>query len=215
MMPNKQMKQNQKVPGNFQEDPNAASQVESELVNEDKVQISPEQQMQIDEYSDNATIVVFGEASQAAVLQMLQVDQNPVKSVAKAANMINQKLQGGLEDTGEKMSEVALFMGAAHLVSELVVLAEAAKLFTLSPGDRLEAFRQTLMMYFAEGLKNGTIDPVKLQQTIEPLMSREQRAFGLKNAQGIMKTPPVGNQRAPQQEQAQPQPQQGGILGGA
>ena len=199
-----------------QGDPAESEQVEGELVNKDMAEISPEQQMQIDEYSDNATIVVFGEQSQAAVLQLLQVDKNPVKSVAKAANMINQKLQGGLEGTGEKMSEIALFMGAAHLVSELIVLAEAAKLFSLSPGDRLEAFRQTLMMYFAEGLKNGTIDPVKLQQTIEPLMSREQRAFGLKHSQDIMKTPPVGSQRPAQQvQQPQQAPQQGGILGGA
>jgi len=196
-----------------QDDPQATSQVEGELVNEEAAEIGPAQQMQIDAYSDNATLVVFSEQSQPAILQSLQTGENPIDSIAKTANLIHKRLQSSLEKEGEKMTEITMCLGAAHLVAELIVLAEAAKLFTLENKDRLEAYRHTLMQYFAAGLKDGSIDPVELQKTIEPLMSDEQRAFGEQQMQqsGIMKTPPPsrGMNSMPQQQQA------GGILGGA
>jgi len=198
-----------------QQNPEQVEEVQDSIINEDAAEISPAQQMQIDAYSDNATLVVFSAESQDAILQSLQTGQNPMDAVAKTANIINKRLQESLSKEGEQMTEITLCLGAAHLVSELIVLAEAAKLFTLTPEQRLEAFRQTLMQYFAAGLKDGSIDPVELQKTIEPLMNQDQRQAGQEFADksGIMKTPPAnsgmyrGNQQ-PQQEQA------GGILGG-
>ncbi len=199
------------------EDPQAAAQVEEGLVNQ--VELGPSQQMQIDAYNDNATLIVFSEESQDAILQSLQSGENPIDSVAKTANIIHKRMQSSLEKEGEKMTEITMCLGAAHLVGELITLAEAAKLFTLSNEERLEAYRHTLMQYFAAGLKDGSIDPVELQKTIEPLMSDEQRAFGEEqmNKNGIMKTPPPNSAMFRGQPQGQPQqqaPQQGGILGG-
>jgi len=214
MMRNEQMEQEAQKPV-VQDDPQATSQVEGELVNEEAAEIGPAQQMQIDAYSDNATLVVFSEQSQPAILQSLQAGENPIDSVAKTANLIHKRLQSSLEKEGEKMTEITMCLGAAHLVAELIVLAEAAKLFTLENKDRLEAYRHTLMQYFAAGLKDGSIDPVELQKTIEPLMSDEQRAFGEQqmNQSGIMKTaPPSGGMNSMPQQQPQ---QAGGILGGA
>ena len=211
VMPDKQSMQT--IP----DDPNATATVEDEIVNEDRVEIGPAQQMQIDAYSDNATIVVFSEQSQPAVLQSLQSGKNPIDSVAITANLIHRRLQDSLEKNGEKMTEITMCLGAAHLVAELIVLADAAKLFTLENEDRLEAYRHTLMRYFEAGLKDGSIDPVELQKTIEPLMTDEQRAYGeeqmVKN--GIMKTPPASSAMFRNRQQADRQPRQGGILGGA
>lgn len=198
------------IPG---QNPEQVEQVEDSLVNEDAAEISPAQQMQIDAYSDNATLVIFSKESQDAILQSLQTGQNPMDAVAKTANIINKRLQSSLEKEGEKMTEISLVLGAAHLVSELIVLGEAAGLFTMTPEQRLESFRQTLMQYFAAGLKDGSIDPVELQKTIEPLMNQEQRQAGQEFADksGIMKTPPAnsGMFRGNQQ-----QGQRQGILGG-
>jgi len=187
-------------------DEQATQQLEDEFVNDD-VEMSDAQEAQLDAYKNNATLLVFSEKSQAAVLQELQVDKNPVKSIALTANDLNRQLQSGLEADGEGMTEVTLCLGAAHLVGELILLAEAAGLYELTPEDRLEAFRHTVMKYFADGLADGSIDPAELQATIEPIMTEEQRAFGLQHAEqnGILKTkPPVGMARPPQQ-QAQPQ----------
>ena len=212
--------------GTFKDDPKKDNATEGELVNTDQVDITPQQQQQIDAYSDNATLVVFSKESQAAILQSLQSGKNPIDSVARTANIIHKRLASSLEAKGEeKMTEITMCLGAAHLVSELIVLADAAKLFKLNSQERLEAFRQTLMQYFHAGLADGSIDPVKLQQTVEPLMNKDQRSFGLQHADksGIMKTAPPsggmfkGQQPQPQQQQPQPQQpqQQNGILGGA
>lgn len=191
--------------------PEQVEQVEDSFVNEDFAEITPAQQMQIEAYSDNATIVVFGEKSQNAILQSLQSGNGPIDSVARTANLIHKRLQSSLEKEGEKMTEITMCLGAAHLVSELIVLGEAAGLFEMSDQDRMEAFRQSLQMYFAQGLKDGSIDPVELQKTIEPLMNEEQRAFGEEQAQknGLMKTPPENGKMYRKQ-----QPVSGGMLGG-
>ena len=177
--------------------------------------MSEAQQLQLDAYRDNATIVVFSEESQAAILQQLQVGENPIDSVANTAYTIHRQLEESLKRTGEQMTEVTLVLGAAHLVTELIVLAEAAGLYTLEAGDRAEAFRHAAMKYFEVGLKNGTIDPVKLQQEIEPLMNEEQRAFGEGHAEqnNLLKTPPPSGFGRTTPQQAPPQ-QGGGILTG-
>jgi hypothetical protein len=196
----------------IQEDQQAVDEMASGLVQEDDAEISPSQQMQLDAYNDNATLVVYTAESQPAILQSLQTGKNPIDSIARTANLIHKRLQSSLEKEGEKMTEITMCLGAAHLVSELIVLADAAKLYQLNEQDRLEAYRHTIMQYFEAGLKDGSIDPVELQKTIEPLMNQDQRQAGLEQAEknAILKTaPPSGKMnRSPQQ------PQQGGILGG-
>lgn len=198
-----------------QPDPEQVEQVEDSIINEDNAEISPAQQMQIDAYSDNATMVIFSGESQDAILQSLQTGKNPMDAVAKTANIINKRLQESLQKEGEQMTEITLCLGAAHMVSELVVLADAAGLFKMTVEQRAEAYRQTLMQYFAAGLKDGSIDPVELQKTIEPLMSQEQRQAGqdFADKSGMMKTPPA-NSGMFRGNQQQEHPQRQGILGG-
>jgi hypothetical protein len=194
--------------GAIQENEQASNSVEGEFVNQ-QAEIGPAQQAQIDAYSDNATIAVFSEESQPGILQMLQSDKEPIASVANTAFAVHKQLETMLVGTGEKMTEVTMALGAAHLVSELIVLAEAANLYTLTSEQRLEAYRHSVMKYFETGLKDGSIDPVELQKTIEPLMTDEQRQYGLEQMEqsGISKTqPPSGMGNKPQA------PQQG-ILG--
>ena len=202
-----------------------AQQQESSLTNKDKVQLSPAQQAQFQAYSDNATIMIWNEKTQPAILQSLQSQKDPMADIAVTANIVNSKLQSAAEKHGEQLTEITLFLGAAHIVSELNVLAEAAGIFALSNAQRLESFRQTLQKYFTDGLNNGTIDPVKLQQEIEPLMSPEQRQAGMQamKENGISQTAPPTKPGAwrppPQQQPQQGTPQQGmqppqGLLGG-
>lgn len=192
-----------------QQNPAATEEIEDNLVN-DEVELGPAQELQLEAYKDNATLVVFSEDSQAAILQSLQTGKSPIDSIAKTANIVHKRLQSSLAKEGEQMTEITMCLGAAHLVAELIVLAEAAKLYTLTEQERLEAFRHTLMQYFEAGLKDGSIDPVELQKTMEPLMNEDQKAFGMQHAEkgGIMKTPP------PSGKMNRPQMSQGGILGG-
>lgn len=188
----------------IQDNEQESAQIEEELTDDlGDVEIGPAQQAQLDAYMDNATIAVFSEQTQPGILQMLQADKNRVKAVGNTAFQVHLQLEKQLESTGEKMTEITMALGGAHLCSELIVLAKAAKLYELTPDERLEAYRQALMKYFETGLKNGTIDPVEFQKTMEPLMNEEQRNYGLQEMEksGISKTAPPSQRK--------------GILGGA
>ncbi len=192
-------------------DPQTVAKVEDEFVDQG-AELGPGQQAQLDNYTDNATIAVFSEESQPAVLQSLQATEDPVKNVASTVLTVHKQLEMGMQKSGEKMSEITMALGASHLTAELIVLADAAGLYKLDEKQKIEAFRRAMMSYFNSGLNDGSIDPVELQKTLEPIMTDEQRAYGLNGMEqaGISKTaPPSGMNAQPQQ-----QPPQGGILGG-
>ena len=181
----------------------ASAQIEEGMVGQG-VELGPGQQAQLDSYTDNATIAVFSEDSQPAILQSLQADQDPVKNVADTTFVVHKQLESSLAKNGEKMTEITMALGAAHLTAELVVLAEAAGLYTLKEVQKSEAFQQAIKRYFETGIKDGSIDPVELQATLEPVMNEKQREYGLQGMEkgGISKTkPPSGMTAKPQQLQ--------------
>lgn len=204
--------------------------VQDELINEESANLSPAQEAQLEAYTDNATIAVYSEKTQPTVLQLLQSGKNHVESLSRSAFFVHQQLQQGLEKTGERMTEQTLMLGSAHLVSELVVLAEAAGLFTLSSEERLEGYRQAVQMYFREGLRifkrqgpdaPGAVDPVRLQEAVEPLLTDQQKKMGMQWADqsGISKTAPASSAQAMElpaerMEMNANQPQGGGLLSG-
>lgn len=216
------------------------AQTEDQLATPESAQMTPAEEMQLDNYSDNATLAVYSKKSQPTVLDLLQSGSSPVDGLSRAAFFIHNQLEGGLRQKGEHMTYLTLFFGAAHLVSELAVLAEAAKIFTLTPQERMDGFKGAIKMYFEAGLKifkeqgknaPGAIDPVVLQKEIEPLLNEKQRSMGMQLAdkEGLSKTPPgpvamqqtgqqppspSQQQSAPQEPPPQQQPQRGLIAPG-
>ena len=216
--------------------PAEADQYADEFVQEE-YEMGPAQEAQYDAYTDNATLAVFSEKSQAQVLQLLQSGQSGVEGVAEAAFRINKQMVATMEQSGEKPTEITLCMGGAHLVSELIALAGAAGLYELSEEERKQAFGMAIQKFFADGFEiyskqgpdaPGAIDPVKTQKTFEALLTPEQRQYGMQMAkeQGISLTePPTGlfanyqdsGGMPPQQQQQQApqgmlaQAQQGGM----
>ena len=202
----------------------AVEQTEDQLANPEAAGMTPAEEMQLDNYSDNATLAVYSKKTQPTVLNLLQSGNGPVDGLSRAAFFVHNQLEGGLRQKGEHMTYQTLFFGAAHLVSELSVLAEAAKIFTLTPQERMDGFKGAIKMYFEAGLKifkeqgrnaPGAIDPVILQKEIEPLLNDKQREMGMRMAEkeGLSKTPPgpvsmQQQQQAPPEQQPQQQPQQ-------
>ena len=183
--------------------PAEADQYADEFV-QDEYEMGPAQEAQYEAYTDNATLAVFSEKSQAQVLQLLQSGQSGVEGVAEAAFRINKQMVATMEQSGEKPTEITLCLGGAHLVSELIALASAAGLYDLSEEERKQAFGLAIQKFFADGFEiyskqgpdaPGAIDPVKTQKTFDSLLSPEQRQYGLQMAkeQGISLTePPTG-----------------------
>ena len=216
--------------------PAEADQYAGEFV-QDEYEMGPAQEAQYEAYTDNATLAVFSEKSQAQVLQLLQSGQNGVEGVAEAAFRINKQMVATMEQSGEKPTEITLCMGGAHLVSELIALAGAAGLYELSEEERKQAFGMAIQKFFVDGFEiyskqgpdaPGAIDPVQTQKTFDAMLTPEQRELGLQMAreQGISLTePPTGlfanyqdsGGMPPQQQQQQApqgmlaQAQQGGM----
>ena len=216
--------------------PAGSNQYAYEFVQEE-YEMGPAQEAQYEAYTENATLAVFSEKSQAQVLQLLQSGQNGVEGVAEAAFRINKQMVATMEQSGEKPTEITLCLGGAHLVSELIALASAAGLYELSEEERKQAFGLAIQKFFADGFEiyskqgpdaPGAIDPVKTQKTFDALLTPEQRQYGMQMAkeQGISLTePPTGlfanyqdsGGMPPQQQQQQApqgmlaQAQQGGM----
>lgn len=216
--------------------PAEADQYADEFV-QDEYEMGPAQEAQYEAYTDNATLAVFSEKSQAQVLQLLQSGQSGVEGVAEAAFRINKQMVATMEQSGEKPTEITLCMGGAHLVSELIALAGAAGLYELSEEERKQAFGMAIQKFFADGFEiyskqgpdaPGAIDPVQTQKTFDAMLTPEQRQYGMQMAkeQGISLTePPTGlfanyqdsGGMPPQQQQQQApqgmlaQAQQGGM----
>ena len=205
--------------------PAEADQYADEFV-QDEYEMGPAQEAQYEAYTDNATLAVFSEKSQAQVLQLLQSGQGGVEGVAEAAFRINKQMVATMEQSGEKPTEITLCMGGAHLVSELIALAGAAGLYELSEEERKQAFGMAIQKFFADGFEiyskqgpdaPGAIDPVQTQKTFDAMLTPEQRQYGLQMAkeQGISLTePPTGlfanyqdGGGMPQQQQQQQAPQ--------
>ena len=216
--------------------PAEADQYADEFV-QDEYEMGPAQEAQYEAYTDNATLAVFSEKSQAQVLQLLQSGQSGVEGVAEAAFRINKQMVATMEQSGEKPTEITLCMGGAHLVSELIALAGAAGLYELNEEERKQTFGLAIQKFFADGFEiyskqgpdaPGAIDPVQTQKTFDAMLTPEQRQYGLQMAkeQGISLTePPTGlfanyqdsGGMPPQQQQQQApqgmpaQAQQGGM----
>lgn len=216
--------------------PAEADQYADEFV-QDEYEMGPAQEAQYEAYTDNATLAVFSEKSQAQVLQLLQSGQSGVEGVAESAFRINKQMVATMEQSGEKPTEITLCMGGAHLVSELIALAGAAGLYELNEEERKQAFGMAIQKFFADGFEiyskqgpdaPGAIDPVQTQKTFDAMLTPEQRQYGMQMAkeQGISLTePPTGlfanyqdsGGMPPQQQQQQApqgmlaQAQQGGM----
>ena len=103
-----------------------------------------------------------------------------------------------------KTTEITLCIGEAHLVSELVTLADAAGLYSLNEDERKRAYGQAIQMFFEDGFRiykeqgpdaPGAVNPVEAQKMAEGLLTPEQRQLGMQMAKenGISQTqPPTG-----------------------
>lgn len=152
------------------------AQVEAEG---EEYEFSDEQQDQIDNYVFNAIKLIHSEQSSDAIIKSLKSLSSPQAAVAKTANLVHDMLAGEAEKSEKVFNSIALMLGSAKMIEELIELGEAAKCFPpLSEEQRYAAHQLAMQHYFGRGIKEGWIDPVELQKSIEPLMPEELRQRG-------------------------------------
>jgi hypothetical protein len=147
------------------------------------------------------------------VEQMLQSGP-PEKTVPEAALQINSQFEQEVRKKGQPPSLELLFSSAIYLVGDLIEIGNSAGFFEINDEQEMGTILQdTMKRYIQKGLKEGTIDPVELQQKVEPMLTEEDKAGGLALAQndGIPTEP---NEHTAMEVYAQKQVRKKGMLQG-
>jgi hypothetical protein len=113
----------------------------------------------------------------------------PEQTIPATALQINGQME---EAAGQKPPLETALIAGVYLVQDLIEIGNAAGYFELQDPEQMKPILQTTMQQYIEaGLQDGTIDPVELQEKVEPLMDEEQRATGMQAAEltGIPKAP--------------------------
>lgn len=187
--------------------------------------VDPKEQQQIEAYLTGLSKMLHGKETSGDVLAMLQSGE-PGDTIPQAALSVNSQMEAATSKGGSKPSLNILLNAAAFLVSDLIEIGNAADIFLIESEEEIAPIlRSTLQAYIEKGLADGTIDPVELQQVVEPLMDEEHKALGSEAAlrSGLPQEPNQGTamhqygeqqKRAGEQEGMKKVQQQGALRGG-
>ena len=143
-------------------------------------QADPELQRKVDSYSSGLLKMIHGKETRGQVFEMLSSGP-PDMTIPRTALMINQRMEGAISEKGTKPELPVLLASGTILVGELVEVANAGNLFKQEPQPEQvqKILQDTFQMYIEDGVKKGKIDPIELQKLVEPMMSPEQKDFGM------------------------------------
>jgi hypothetical protein len=66
-----------------------------------------------------------------------------------------------------------------YLVSDLIEVGNAGGYFKVDQEEQVRDITQaTFQNYIERGLKDGSIDPIELQSSVEPLLNEQQKTMG-------------------------------------
>jgi len=127
----------------------------------------------------------------------------PERSIPEATLLVNEQMEKAIQQKGQKVPLETKLVGGAYLVQDLIEIGNAAQAYEQEiPEDAVPMLLEVAMEgYIKKGLDDGTIDPVELQQKIEPLMRKGQRENGLLMGE-MTDVPPEPNQRTAMEKYA-------------
>lgn len=113
--------------------------------------------------------------------QMLQAGQ-PQVSVPQAAMTVYQQFKNALGGKAKMGLEMRLSAYTA-LTGELIEFGNEAGIFNLNEQGVTETMQNSFQLFVETGLKDKSIDPIELQEVVEPLMNSQQQQLGNEAAQ--------------------------------
>jgi len=153
-------------------------------------------QQQVEAYASGMLQMIHDKKSREQVYSMLK-SAPPEESIPRTALTINTQMESALDKRGSKPPLPIIFAAGTILVQELIGITNEGNL-SKQPIDDKRAqgiLEKSYQMYIENGLKKKTLDPVELQQLVEPLMSEQQRGAGVGAAEQLG-LPPAPGQRA-------------------
>ncbi len=145
-------------------------------------EVDPKVAQEVDSYIAGLSKLMHSPETSARIVEMLK-SNDPAKSIPAAALTINARAEEEYAKSNGKPSLDVLLNAGAFIVNDLIEIGNAAGLFQLETEEEIAPILQdTMQQYIEKGLDEGSIDPVELQQKVEPLMNDEHRALGMEAA---------------------------------
>lgn len=139
----------------------------------------PEMSQQDQAYIAGLMKLLHSKKTAPMVEQMLQAGP-PEETIPKTALMVNDQME---KVVGKMPSLDTLMYAAMYLVQDLIEIGNVGGFFKVETEEEVQnILKVTMETYIKKGLKDGTIDPVELQQRAEKLLPEAQKASGLEYA---------------------------------
>ena len=185
---------------------------EEMMMQEGEQQIDPQQQKEVEAFVGSVSKLLHGKETKGHIYEMLK-GAPAEQSVPEATFQVVFRVAEKLKSKGQNPSIESLFNGTVFTASELIEIGNAGQFFEEEIGEEniQPVLQATLQRSIEEGVRRGMVDPVELQQKVEPLLSDQQRAMGLDSAEvhGISAEPgqeqameQYANQRVAKERQA-------------
>lgn len=185
------------VPPMEQEDPKAVPQdpqtpQDPQATPQDQQQLDPKVEKEVQAYTMGLSKMLHSKKTQPQVVQMLKSGGDPETLVPQIALLINDQMETAVKQKGQKPSLEVLLGAAQFLVGDLIEMGNAMGIFQIETEEQIGPILQnTMQKYIEKGLKDGSVDPIELQQKVEPMMPEDmrQKALGIAEAEGIPSAP--------------------------
>lgn len=158
-------------------------EVQEEAAVPQEEQMDPKVQKEMEGYMSGLSKMLHSPDTTTQIVEMLG-SAPPEKSIPQTALMVNAQMEDAVRSKGTPPSLDILLGAGVFLTNDLVEIGNAAGVFQIQDEAQIQSILQsTLQAYIEKGLADGTVDPVELQEKVEPLMGEEHKAAGLEGAQ--------------------------------
>jgi len=152
---------------------------------------------EIEAYVGGIMKLMHGKETKGKVYEMLK-SAPPEKSVPEAAFLANLRMAEAMKKKGKKATHEQLFIGQVFASTEAIEIGNAGGFFEeeIGEGNVQPVLQESIQRLIVEGVKRKMLDPIKIQEQAEQLLSPEQREMGLAAAEKTGVPPEAGTNQA-------------------
>jgi hypothetical protein len=153
----------------------------------------PKLNKEVDAYSSGLINLIYSRETNGQIYEILK-SAPPEVSIPKATLLVNDVMEKKLQEKGQKPSLDVLLNSGILLIKELIDIGLAGGFFELEKEEVMPILQDTMQQYIEKGLKDGSIDPIELQQATEKIMPEDMKQQALQEGSriGMPQQPGVG-----------------------
>lgn len=140
--------------------------------------IPPQKQKALEAYTNMAMTMIHGKEGKDKVREMLKSGPAEV-SVPNSVLTINQFLEQSINAEKGKVQKDVVMAATTPIVADLIDIGNGEGYFQVEAEEAQAILKDTVQQYIETSVKNGSMDPIKLQGQMQPLANKEQVQAGL------------------------------------